>query len=275
MLLSKLRKSIDTFVPSAGLLYRLLRDNGVGHVAKRTKYGFTLAGSPMMTREDYEFDEANTFLELLESHGTVLDIGANVGFYSCLAASRGKHVVSFEPSPRNLKFLYRSLWENRFQNAEVFPIGLAKRPGLNRLYGFGDVASFVPGWSQAKKTRFTVVPVTSLDTIIAGRFQGQRLLIKMDVEGFELDVLAGAERTLDLEPKPTWLVEVLLSGGRIPAGINHQFAEVFETFWKHGYQCRRLDVKRELVEAADVRRWIAIGAVDDGRQDFLFSGNQE
>ncbi len=275
MLLSKLRKSVDTFVPSAGLLYRLLRDSGVGHVAKRTKYGFTLAGNRLATRDDFETVEANTFLELLDSHDTVLDIGANVGFYSCLAASRGKHVVSFEPSPRNLKFLYRSLWENRFQNAEVFPIGLAKRPGLNRLYGFGDVSSFVPGWSQAKSTRFTVVPVTSLDTVIAGRFQGRKLLIKMDVEGFELDVLSGAENTLDLEPKPTWLVEVQLSGGRIPEGINHRFAEVFETFWKHGYECRKLNTKREFVQPADVRSWVANGSVDDGGQDFLFSGDRK
>ena len=273
MLLSKLRKPIDTLAPSVGHLYRFLRDNGMGHAPKRTKYGFTLAGSPLMTGEDYEAAEANTFLELLESHETVLDIGANVGFYSCLAASRGKHVVSFEPSPRNLKFLYRSLWDNRFQNAEVFPIGLAKKPGLNRLYGFGAMASFVPGWSQATKSRFIIVPVTSLDTIVAGRFQGRRLLIKMDVEGFELDVLAGAENTLGLEPKPTWLVEVQLSGGRIPTGVNPRFADVFETFWRHGYQCRRLNGKRELVHAEDVRGWVATGAVDDGSQDFLFSAN--
>jgi FkbM family methyltransferase len=195
-----------------------------------------------------------------------------------LAASRGKHVISFEPSARNLKFLYRNLWENQFQNAEIFPMGLAKQPGLNRLYGFGAVASFVPGWLHANKSRFTFVPVTSLDTIIAGRFQGRKLLIKMDVEGFELDVLAGAARTLDLIPKPSWLVEVLLNDEAVPGGINRRFADVFETFWKHGYQCKRLNAKREPVHPDDVQRWVANGTVDihniaaDEVHNFLFCG---
>jgi FkbM family methyltransferase len=258
-----LRKPIDTFAPRMGDLFRALRDNSSAYrVAKPTKYGFTLAGCPVFSREDFELIEANTFLDLLESHECVLDIGANVGFYSCLASSRGKHVISFEPSPRNLDFLYRNLWGNNFQDVEVLPIGLAKEPGLRRLYGFGAVASFVPGWLQANETRFTVVPVTSLDTILAGRFQGRKLLIKMDVEGFESDVLAGAERILDILPKPTWLVEVLLTDEAVPGGTNHRFAEVFETFWKHGYQCSRLNETREKVQSCDVQRWVAGGRVD-------------
>ncbi|MGH9717843.1 MAG: FkbM family methyltransferase [Candidatus Acidiferrales bacterium] len=214
--------------------------------------------------------ETNTFIELLQDHDVVLDIGANVGLYSCLAASRGKRVVSFEPSPRNLKYLYRNLWENQFRNTEVFPLGLAEKPGLNRLYGFGGIASFVPGWAQADKKRFALVPVTSLDTIIAGRFQGRKMLVKLDVEGFELDVLAGAEHTLDLNPRPTWLVEILLALETIPGGINSRFAEVFEAFWGHGYQCKRLNANRDSVNPEDVRRWVADGAVDAETRNFLF-----
>jgi FkbM family methyltransferase len=284
ILISGLQKPIDAFVPSVGHLYRVLRDHyGAERVAIRTEYGFALAGDPEMAR-DYEPAEVNTFLKLLDSCATVVDIGANIGFYSCLAASHGKHVVSFEPLPRNLQFLYRNLWENEFRSTEVFPIGLAKEPGLKRLYGFAGLASFVPGWGGANKAHFAVVPVTSLDTILAGRFNGQQLLIKIDVEGFELDVLAGAENTLSLTPRPTWLVETALNGEQVPAGINAQFVEVFETFWRHGYEARRLTVKRESVRRADVHRWVANGAVEidsitplsrvralEETQNFLFS----
>lgn len=270
MRLSWLRKSVDTFVPSVGYFYRSLRDAGVAHQSRQTIYGFKLAGEPRIAASGFEADEARTFLELLESHDTVLDIGANIGFYSCLAASRGKHVISFEPLPRNLHFLYRNLWENKLHNTEVFPLGLAKQPGLHRLYGFGDMASFVTGWAQADRKRSALVPVTSLDRIVATRFQGQRVLIKLDVEGFELDVLAGAENTLALAPKPTWLVEILLRGEVIPGGINTHFTDVFEMFWKHGYKCRTVNTDPQPISPADVSRWASNGSVEPESRNFLF-----
>src|SRR5216684_6567520 len=147
MLLSWLRKPVDTFAPSVGHMYRMFRDIGVAHHSRQTIYGFKLAGEPRIAANDFEAHEVKSFLELLVSHDTVLDIGANVGFYSCLAASRGKQVLSFEPSPRNLRFLYHNLVENGLQNTEVFPVGVAKQCGLSRIYGFGGISSFVAGWA--------------------------------------------------------------------------------------------------------------------------------
>jgi FkbM family methyltransferase len=269
MFLSVLRKPVDTLAPSVGHLYRRLRDVSIGQRSRQTIYGFKLAGDPRMASSDFEPDEVKAFLELLESHDTVLDIGANIGFYSCLAASRGKHVVSFEPSARNLRFLYRNLSENRFQSTEVLPVGLAKQCGLNRIYGFGGISSFVAGWAQADTSKYSLVPVTTLDAVAAGRFQGKKLLIKMDVEGFELDVLAGAMETLKLNPRPTWILEILLHDGVIPGEINSRFLETFETFWDRGYECRKLNEARTQVQANDVRRWANCGTVDC--KNFLFS----
>lgn len=268
MFLSALRKPVDTFAPSAGHLYRRLRDAGVAQRPRQTNYGFALAGDPRMASSDFEPDEVRAFLELLEGSDTVLDVGANVGFYSCLAASRGKHVLSFEPSPRNLQFLFRNLVENGLQNTEVFPVGLAKQCGLSRIYGFGGISSFVAGWGQAETSRYSLVPVTTLDTLVAKRFEGKRLLIKVDVEGFEREVLAGATETLGLNPKPIWMVEVLLRSGVIPGGINTRFHETFETFWKLGYQCRKLDKTRSLVQRPNIEQWVSRRSADC--TNFLF-----
>jgi FkbM family methyltransferase len=270
MFLSVLRKPVDRFLPSVGCLYRSLHDLRVAE-ARQTIYGFKLAGNPHFASSDFEPNEARTFLKLLESHDTVLDVGANIGFYSCLAASRGKHVIAFELLPRNLQFLYRNLWENGLHSTEVFPLGLAKEPGLRRLYGTCDTASFVTGWAQAERNLSAVVPVTSLDRIVATRFPGQKLLIKMDVEGFELDVLAGAENTLGLTPKPTWLVEILLDDKAIPGGTNTRFADVFDLFWKDGYKCRTLDTELQTVSRADVSRWVGNGSAHPKSHNFLFS----
>jgi FkbM family methyltransferase len=226
-----------------------------------------------MANYECENNEIEAFLELIETHDIVLDIGANVGLYSCLAASRGKPTIAFEPSFRNLNFLYRNLWDNEFREVEVFPLGLAGKCGLGRIYGYGGIASFVPGWAQAREEQSCLVPLTTLDTIAASRFQNKKLLIKMDVEGFELDVLAGAAKTLDLSPKPTWLVEILLRGEVLPDGVNKKYTDAFEVFWQHGYRCRMLDAARTPVNPADVRRWVANGYVDSETHDFLFSAD--
>ena len=273
MLLSRCRRAVDTFAPPLGRSDRLLRDATNRRRARQTPYGFTLSGDPTMAVEGWEADEIAAFLAMIETHDVVADIGANVGMYACLAASRGKPVVAFEPSARNLNYLYHNLWDNAFRGVEVFPLGLARRPGLGRIYGYGGIASFVPGWAQAREAHFTLVPLTTLDAVVAGRFRGKKLLIKLDVEGFELEVLAGAEETLGLAPKPTWLVEILLRDEVIPGGTNPNFIETFQVFCEHGYQCRKLDAARTLVLPDDVRRWEINGLVEAETRDFCFSAD--
>jgi FkbM family methyltransferase len=273
MILSPYRKVVDTLAPPLGRQYRLLRDATNRRRSIPTKYGFTLAGDPSMTNPEWEANEAQAFLELLQNSDAVLDIGANVGFYSCLAASRGMQTVAFEPSSRNLNFLYRNLWENHFTDVEVFPLGLAAKSGIGQIYGFGGIASLVPGWAQASRAQSSLVPLTTLDGIAGERFRNKKLLIKVDVEGFELEVLAGATQTLAMIPKPTWMIEILLGGEVVPGGINRNFAATFEMFWKHGYRSRMLDAKRTTVERADVANWVARGSVEGGTHDFLFSAD--
>jgi FkbM family methyltransferase len=248
----------------------MLRDSTSRGRAVQTPYQFTLAGDPSMAQKGWEADEISAFLELVATHDAVLDIGANVGFYSCLAASRGKQTIAIEPSPRNLRFLYRNLWDNHFTDVEALPVGLGGQPGLGRIYGYGGIASFIPGWAQAREAQSSIVPLTTLDSVAAYRFQGKNLLIKIDVEGFELDVLAGAQRTLALDPRPTWLMEILFRDPVIPGGISGKFAETFTVFWDHGYLCRKLDSMQTPVEPSDVSRWVSQGYVDGETHDFLF-----
>lgn len=272
MFLTKLRKPIDSHAPQLAHCFRVLRDLTIGRVARKTKYGFVLAGDAKMAGATFESHEVGTFLSLLEAHDVVIDVGANVGFYSCLAASSGKHVVSFEPAHRNLKFLYQNLWSNGFSGVEVFPLGLGREAGLMQIYGFGGISSFVPGWAQASACRANLVAVTALDTIIAGRYAGQRLFVKMDVEGFELDVLSGAGKLLNQTPKPTWMIEILLKDGVIPGGVNQRFREVFEIFWSHNYHCRTLGSEPLEVTPDRVEQWFLGGSVEGGAHNFLFSG---
>ena len=80
MNLSKCRKAVDTYAPPLGRSYRLLRDATNRRRSIRTKYGFSLAGDPSMAKEDWEADEIEAFLELMESHEAVLILGRTSGF---------------------------------------------------------------------------------------------------------------------------------------------------------------------------------------------------
>ena len=269
MSLKRYRRFVDSHAPGVGRLYRLMREHLAAHKTRDTIYGFSIAGDSLQAEPDWEVEQTKVFLERLPGHDIVIDIGANIGFYSCLAAIHGKHVLSFEPSPRNLRYLTQNLWANRCKQIEVFPMGLGSQCGLNQIYGFGGIASFVEGWGQSDSRRAELVAVTTLDTILAGRFPNERILVKMDVEGFELEVLKGASQTLRRDPKPTWLVEIMLADGVIPDGRNPAFAETFECFWSAGYECRMLDGSFELVTPSTIAQWVSTKS-QIGNHNYLF-----
>lgn len=235
-----------------------------------TPFGFKFAGNQSMITGSFERDEIAAFLKYIPRASACIDIGANIGFYTCLAASQGKHAVAIEPLRNNLKMLYANLACNEFTEVEVFPLGLSGRGGIKRLFGYGTGASFVSGWAGVSDRHYEIVPVTTLDIIVNGRFDGQPLFIKMDVEGFENEVLKGAGHTLSASPKPIWLVEICLDE-HFPGGLNHEFRQTFEVFRDHGYEARTADDSGQLVTPEDVSRWADKGHVDFGRHNYLFA----
>ncbi|MGI8431718.1 MAG: FkbM family methyltransferase [Chthoniobacterales bacterium] len=138
------------------------------------------------------------------------DVGANVGFYSLLgskiAGPRGV-VVAFEPFPRNLSFLWRHLDLNRARNVTILPMACAERDALERFiagenHALGRLAGEIAADSgRAPGTRISTI---TLDSAVA-RLQLQPDVVKIDVEGAELRVLAGAE-TLLAQTRPAILL---------------------------------------------------------------------
>ena len=266
-----LKRAVDSWTPRLGRIYRQLRDARAAHGRPvPTPFGFQLAGCPAMASGSFETEEIGVFLQYLEGVSVCVDIGANIGLYSCLAASRGRRVVAIEPLLRNVNVLFRNLACNGYFDVEVYPLGLSSQPGIGRLYGGGSGASFVPGWAGNPHGWSRLAPVSTLDVLAGARFDGLPLLIKLDVEGFELEVLKGAERTLNLTPKPLWLVEISLKEPW-PSGWNDKFRETFEVFWRHGYQARIADSAQRPVGPRDVSRWAAKGCIDFGWHNYFFT----
>jgi FkbM family methyltransferase len=219
----------------------------------------------------FEPAETAVIKQLLQHADVFVDIGANLGYYTCLALQTGRRVVAFEPQQHNLVCLYRNIqlnsWEDR---AEVFPLALSNHSGLLTLYGAsGPSASLLRNWAGYSSRRTQTVPVARLDDVLAGRYPGSRLLIKIDVEGAEYGVIQGAEATLRRDPKPIWLVEICFHEFH-PDGTNPDFQTTFDAFLDCGYVAYAIHDVPRVVSSADVRRWIDAGVTDSGTFNYVF-----
>lgn len=148
-----------------------------------------------------EEKQTNEFIKHLKHNSIVFDIGANVGYYTLLAAkhldSEGK-VFAFEPAVRNLSYLYRHLNINKITNVFVLPLACSDRNSIE-VFSFDRDAS----WGHLeKKEANKIEPLSStfVHTITIDKFVESVSIIpdimKIDVEGAELLVLNGAIDTL-------------------------------------------------------------------------------
>jgi FkbM family methyltransferase len=246
-----------------------------------TPLGFKLTSGfhpayELMRTGKFEIEETSIISRLLPQTDYFIDIGANLGYYTCLALQSGKPVVAFEPQQQNLQCLFKNLIANGWQDkAEVFPLALSESPGLLTLYGAsGPSASLVKNWAGYSSSYKKIVPVSTLDNLITGRFSSKQLFIKIDVEGAEYDVLKGAIKTLKLAPKPMWLLEICLEEFH-PEGRNPDFQEIFDLFWDSGYQAFTATETPHLVSADAVNTWMEKGHSDSGTFNYIFVESED
>lgn len=151
--------------------------------------------------------------------GLVLDVGANTGFYSLLAvaAHPRNQVLAFEPLPAVRRILQGNIDRNRL-GPRITALGCAigDRNGEAALYipsqEHGLVETSASLRSDFKEAHSAILPVASrrLDRVLLrpSWFLRRVTIIKVDVEGCEAAVLAGAERTV-ARHRPILFIEVL------------------------------------------------------------------
>ncbi len=136
-------------------------------------------------------------LHLLRPADRFLDIGANVGTYTILASGVAKaHSITLEPIPATFASLQRNLsFNNLAALVSSHCLALGAEPGSLRFtVGRGPMNRVVTGSSLSTTEATVVVPVTTVDQLLAGT--PAPLLWKVDVEGFEPQVLQGAAQAL-------------------------------------------------------------------------------
>jgi len=146
----------------------------------------------------FERDESKIVRQILRAGMTFVDVGANVGYYTALAArlvGPTGSVFAFDPSEYAFPRLSRMIEVNRLTNVQAIKCGLAETPGERLLFGAVDdhhydihTATMVPDGNPHR----TLVRTDTLDRI-AEQLNIKKIdLMKIDVDGFEPLVLQGA-----------------------------------------------------------------------------------
>jgi FkbM family methyltransferase len=161
----------------------------------------------------YEKIELDVFERLTAISATIVDVGANIGLYCCIAAHRAPaaaKIVAFEPVPENLGYLRRNLEQNEMAaRVMVEERAVGQASGNIEIYLLeGSTARHSASAKNVlNSTTSITVPAVSLDGYLQRKLGDRPIdLLKVDVEGYESAVLQGALRTLR-EGKPTLFIE--------------------------------------------------------------------
>ncbi len=169
----------------------------------------------------YEEYETKLLLRQLRSNDIVVDVGANIGYYTLLMAQKVNKVVAIEPDKENFKILNKNIKVNNLKNVEVINAAVGNKQTKIKYYqseeNFGD-----------GRVYRTIIPRTSysvtsyrLDDVLKN--EPNISLIKIDTQGWEPAVIEGAKKIIEKD-KPI----------------------IFLEYWPEGYRNAGLDGRKML-----------------------------
>lgn len=206
-----------------------------------------IIGYLLYTTGEYEAHVQRLFTAMELSGATCIDVGANLGLHTLAlrdcVGPRGR-VIAFEPEPHNFDLLNENLRVNGpSPQVTTHRQAVGAASGTCRLAlhptNFGDhrVTTTTGNAASAAPVPSTVeVPIVRLDDTLADLPAGAIRLIKVDVQGFEMSVLAGITRTLDRHPDALLMIEVfpeaLRAAGSSGTALVARLGELGLTGWE-------------------------------------------
>ncbi len=172
----------------------------------------TIVSTTLREQRIWEPYETRLFLKILKPGGVVVDVGANLGYFSVLAAAlvgESGRVMAFEPDPANFRLLQENIALNEYgDRVTTLQAGLAEEPGAGHLYlsedNLGDHRIF-----RGEGARQTCdIQLLNGSEVLRGQLPRIDLL-KVDTQGSEYSVIAGLlPLLLEMPGKPQVLVEL-------------------------------------------------------------------
>lgn len=168
----------------------------------------------------YEPETTQLLATLLAPGDGFIDVGGHVGYFAMLAAALvgpGGRVLVFEPERANYQHILTHMAANDYHHVTPFPWAVGAERRVVEFFvnadNDGGHALWDPGrhpFNEKSRTAVTKVPTyqTSLDAVLPGAAPGSVKLVKIDVEGNEMQVLRGARELLRGAKVPAVVAEV-------------------------------------------------------------------
>ncbi|WP_440676615.1 FkbM family methyltransferase [Candidatus Pelagibacter sp. HIMB1593] len=164
----------------------------------------------------YEYEEMNFLFDYLDADDLFVDIGANIGAYTILAASKNSKVIAVEPIPSSYEILKKNILLNDFSNTvDIYNVAISDKDESLKFSNNLDALNHVLVNGE-KYSDIINIPAVKLDQILNGRIPK---FIKIDVEGYESKVIDGAENIFSHNDLKCIIIE-LIGGGK-----NYSFDE--------------------------------------------------
>jgi FkbM family methyltransferase len=185
-----------------------------GSTVIKTRFGFKIKIDPtfdknienvIYERGVYELGTVSVLQKFLKEGNTFIDVGANIGFLSLAGAAvvgkEGK-VIAFEPQPETFQLLEENVKMNSFSQIQLNQFALGEEEGEAIIYSEEENRGGA-SITNKRSEKGVSIQLNRLDDIELG---SKVDMIKIDVEGFEWEVLKGARQTI-LRDKPILIVE--------------------------------------------------------------------
>ena len=191
----------------------------------------------------YELSIQEALVDRVKAGDVFYDVGANVGFLTVLAArlvGPGGAVHAFEPVARNVETIRRNVRLNGWSNVRVHPVAVSAASGEQELLVTdycGGASLSSAGVTVPGVVKKIVVPTVSIDDFVRQGKAAPPSVVKVDVEGAEVDVLRGMEHTLRAH-RPVLLYEV---DDADEAVMRRRWAELDNFVAAAGYRATRVE----------------------------------
>ncbi len=204
----------------------------------------------------YEKDEISFLSQAVQKGMKILDIGANVGLYTAIlgkgSGDQGR-VYAFEPDPENFRFLQRTIAANKLLHVHAVQAAAAAEAGKMRLFTSSENRGDNRLYGNELSDGFVDVDVIRLDDFLQGEGVENIDLIKIDVQGYEAEVLKGLENTVRSSQALTLLAEFWPDGLR-RAGADP--LELLHRLQSWGFRIHSLEAKGKIQPIVNLEAFI-------------------